>query len=92
MTFTDPPPRPATRVSTAARYGRDLFERAASTFLQAFLAILTTGGVFAVGGLWDVSAWQAAAAAGVAAVYSLLKSVLAKAVGRSDSASLDPAV
>jgi hypothetical protein len=78
--------------TTSSLYVRDLAERVASTFVQAFLGALITGGVFDVAGVRDVSAWEAAGLAGVAAVLALLKGLAAKFVGQPDSASVDPQV
>lgn len=65
-------------------YFRDLLERVLSTFAAGALAILGTN----VADLTDVSLWKGAALAGAAAVVSLLKGVLAKTVGDSESAGL----
>lgn len=82
-----------TNVTTSTgRYVRDLIERVVATFVTAFLGVLVTGGVFDVSHLRDASAWQAAGLAGVAAVLSLVKGIVAKFVGDRDSASLAPGV
>lgn len=62
-------------------FTKDLLERLVATFVQAFV------GVIAVTGLDAVSA-KTAAAAGVAAVLSLVKSLIAKRVGDPGDASL----
>ena len=62
-------------------FTKDLLERLVATFAQAFV------GVIAVTGLDAVSA-KTAAAAGVAAVLSLVKSLIAKRVGDPGDASL----
>jgi len=79
-------------VGTAGRYVRDLAERVVATFLTAFLGALVTGGWFDVAHVRDLSAVQAAALAGVAAVLSLIKGLVAKFVADRDSASLAPGV
>jgi hypothetical protein len=79
-------------VTDATRYARDLAERVLWTFLQAFAAALIAGGVLDVANVRDVSAWQAAALGGVAAVLSLVKGLVAKFAGQSDSASTAPGV
>ena len=56
---------------------RDIAERAAWTFLQAFL------GVFVV---TDLSSAEGAALAGVAAVVSLIKGIVATHVGERNAA------
>lgn len=63
-------------------YFKDLAERVASTFVQAFI------GAVMVTELTDKGMWLAAASAGVAAVASLAKGLAAKGVGHRDSASL----
>lgn len=83
MSFTNRPT--ASQVGT---YAKDLAERVIVTFLQAFGATLVAGGVFDVSGVRDVSAWQAAGVAGIAAVLSLVKGLVAKLVSRKESASL----
>lgn len=54
---------------------KDTLERVISTFAQAFLAVLIAAGTDYV----NVSTWKAAAVAGGAAVFSVLKSALAAA-------------
>ncbi len=71
---------------------KDLFERVIMTFLQAFLGALIAGGVFDVTGVREVSAYEAAALAGVAAVLALIKGLVAKWVSNRQSASLAPGV
>lgn len=68
-----------------SQYVKDLLERVVMTFLQAFVGAL----VIAVpdGGI-SLSTAQAAALAGVAAVLSLVKGLLAKGVTEPDNASL----
>lgn len=79
-----------------SKFARDLTERVAATFVGAFLAlylpyILTDGST--VENLADMSVLSKAAVAGVAAVLSLVKGLVAKRLaGSPDSASLDPAV
>lgn len=74
--------------AAATKYVRDLAERVVVTFGQAFGAVLISGGVFDVAGVRNVSAYQAAGLAGVAAVLSLAKGLVAKLVSKPDSASL----
>lgn len=69
---------------------RDLAERAGFTFVEAFLAVLITGGWFTLSGIADVSILSSAALAGVAAVLALLKGVAAGFRGARGSASFDP--
>ena len=83
MSFTNRP-----TASQVGSYAKDLAERVIVTFLQAFGATLVAGGVFDVSGVRNVSAWQAAGVAGIAAVLSLIKGLVAKLVSKKDSASL----
>lgn len=70
---------------TAAAYGKDLAERVLATFAVATGGVLTTA---TAGNVGHASFWQAVGIGGVAAAYSLVKGVLAKAFGDSNSASL----
>ncbi len=80
---------PALPSATATRvYLRDLLERVVWTFLQSFGGALIVGGVFDVNGIRNLSAWQAAALAGVAAILSLVKGLVAKFVGNPETAAL----
>jgi len=69
-------------------YLRDLAERVIVTFVGAFVATLIAGDWFTIAGVQDVSTLGAAGLAGAAAVLSLIKGVVATAVGAKDSASL----
>ncbi|MET9470156.1 hypothetical protein ABZY44_36265 [Streptomyces sp. NPDC006544] len=75
-------PNADTVVKTAATYGRDLVERVLSTFLQAFV------GALVISSPLDVSMWQTAAMAGVAAGVSLVKGLVARWRDVTNSASL----
>ncbi|MEU2510577.1 hypothetical protein [Streptomyces syringium] len=71
-------------IRTARTYGRDLAERTLWTFL------LAAGGVALAAGpadMFNASLWQTVGAAGIAAVGSLLKGVLARSIGDKNSAS-----
>lgn len=83
---------PAGRVAGATRYIRDLIERVVMSFLTAFLGTLVAGGWFDVAHVRDLSAVQAAALAGIAAVLSLIKGIIAQWVSNRNSASLAPGV
>lgn len=63
-------------------YLRDLAERVGWTFVEGFVGglVLTQ--------LSDVNMWYAAVSGGLAAVVSLVKGVVAKGVGNTESASL----
>lgn len=65
----------------------DIFERALMTFAQAFLSVWI---VSDWADLTDVSLAKQAAVAGVAAVLSLLKGLLASRVGVKGTAALLP--
>jgi hypothetical protein len=80
------------KTQTAGRYALDLAERLIRTFVQAFLGTLIAANWFSVDQIRNVSALQAAGLAGVAAVLSVVTSVIAKFVGKPDSASLAPGV
>jgi hypothetical protein len=67
-------------------YLKDVAERVAVTFLEAFVAGIV------VTQLTDTGMWAAAGVAGGSAALSLVKSVLASQVGRTDSASLSSSV
>lgn len=86
------PAMAANRSTAAARYLRDLAERIIATFLAAFLGTLVAGGWFDVAHIRDLSAVQAAALSGVAAVLSLVKGLVAQWVSNRNSASLAPGV
>ncbi len=81
--YPNEPSVPPTPRRDYAFYARDLAERVVATFVQAFIAALSLQAV-----LGDVDALRSAGIAGVAAVLSLLKGLVAKGVGDSDSASL----
>lgn len=76
----------------AATYIRDLVERLIRTFVQAFLGTLIAANWFSVDQIRNVSTLQAAGLAGIAAVLSVVTSVIAKFVGKPESASLAPGV
>jgi len=60
-------------------YAKDLAERVAVTFVQAFLAVFV---------VTDVSSAKTAAVAGAAAVLALIKGLAAKKAASGDTASL----
>lgn len=69
------------------RFVRDIAERVASTYVQAFLGLLLASG-FGVDGVLDLSVVVKAGVAALPAALSLIKGMLARAVGDSESASL----
>ncbi|MEV6105692.1 hypothetical protein AB0M28_13390 [Streptomyces sp. NPDC051940] len=75
-------PNPSAVARTAATYGRDLAERIVTSFIGGF-----TAGVVVTQPL-DGSMWYSALAGGVVAVVSLVKGLVARAVGDPNSASL----
>ncbi|HTE57080.1 MAG TPA: hypothetical protein VK698_39775 [Kofleriaceae bacterium] len=75
-------PDSGTIVRSAGTYARDLAERVTATFLQAFI-----GGVV-VTQPFDISMWQAAGVAGIAAAASLVKGLIARWRDVTNSASL----
>jgi hypothetical protein len=66
-------------------YVIDLVERVISTFVAALLSVLVMAGP---GDLVSLSFWQSALVAGGAAAVSLIKGMIAKAVGNTSSASM----
>lgn len=68
---------------------RDLFERVVSTFVIGASSVALADGMNLIDVL-NLDLWKAAAAAGVAAVLSLVKGLIASAFG--GGASLDPGV
>jgi hypothetical protein len=85
MTFTN-------QTSTGSRYVKDLVERIVSSFVLTFLGALTAGGWFDIGQITDLSIPRKAALAGIVAVLSLIKGLVAKFVADRNSASLAPGV
>jgi hypothetical protein len=72
----------------AKSYAADLAERVAWTFLQAFGAMLVASGGLDMAGVLDMSIWEKAGFAGVAAVLALIKGVVAKWVGDRNTPAL----
>jgi len=77
-------------MSIPATYVRDLAERVLATFLGAFAATLIAANWFTVSGVQDTSLLGQAGIAGVAAVLSLAKGLVARLIGSAGTASLDP--
>lgn len=67
---------------TAVAYAKDLAERVLSTAVQAFVAALVLSSPLSLG------MWKSAALAGVAAGAAVVKGVIAKFRGDTNSASL----
>lgn len=67
---------------TVKAYGLDLAERTVSTALQAGLGAVVVSQPF------NLSMWESAGLAGVAAGFAVLKGVFARLRGDSNSASL----
>ncbi|WP_262702063.1 MULTISPECIES: hypothetical protein [Streptomyces] len=74
---------------TAATYARDLTERVIWTFLAAAASVALAAGP---ADMLNASFWQGTAAAGIAAAVSLVKGLVARAVGDRHSASTAPGV
>lgn len=66
---------------------KDMFERAVSTFAQSAIGFYILAGP---GDLFNVTVLEGAAAAGLIAGLSVVKSALAANVGQEGSASLSP--
>lgn len=78
-------PDVSTIAKSGAAYARDLAERTLATFVVA------AGGVAVAAGpadMFHASFWETMGAAGVAAAGSLVKGILARAFGTTNSASL----
>ncbi|MDT0409962.1 MULTISPECIES: hypothetical protein [Streptomyces] len=87
--MTTPPihlPDAQTVVKTGAAYARDLAERVVSTGLQAGLGAVVVTRPF------DLSMWEAAGIAGIAASLSLVKGLAARLRDVKNSASLSKGV
>ena len=82
-------PAAETVVKTAKTYACDLIERVLATFLVAAAGVAIAAGP---GDMFSASFWETVAAAGIAAAGSLLKGVVARAVGPKNSASTAPGV
>ncbi|MEU2603288.1 hypothetical protein [Streptomyces albus] len=80
---------PTTPLTTARTYLLDLVERVLATFLVAAAGIAVAAGP---ADMFSASFWQTVGAAGIAAVASLVKGLVAKAVGNPESASAAPRV
>jgi hypothetical protein len=78
-----------TVVQTGATYARDLVERIIWTFLTAAGAVALAAGP---GDMFSASFWETVGAAGIAAVGSLVKGLVARFIGKRDSASTAPSV
>jgi hypothetical protein len=76
-------------IRTVKLYLVDLAERVGSTAAETFLATLIAAGV---GGLTDVSVYQKAGIAALAAGLAVLKGIIGKYVGDRSSASLAPSI
>ncbi|MDT0345910.1 holin [Streptomyces litchfieldiae] len=87
--MTSPLPSPSGVLRTARTYLMDLAERVVATFVVSAAGVAIAAGP---AGLFSASMWETAGAAGLAAAGSLLKGVLAKAVGDRNSASAAPGV
>ncbi|MFF7534864.1 hypothetical protein ACFZB2_38130 [Streptomyces bobili] len=82
-------PATQTVVKTARTYAVDLIERVIWTFLGAATAVALAAGP---GDMLSASFWETVGTAGLAAVVTLVKGVLARVVGQKNSASTAPSV
>jgi divalent metal cation (Fe/Co/Zn/Cd) transporter len=73
-----------TVVKTGTTYAKDLLERIVWTFLFAAGSVAVLAGP---GDLFSASFWETTLAAGVAAVGSLVKGLVARYLGTKNSAS-----
>jgi hypothetical protein len=81
-------PTPVDSTTGLSRWAKDAAERVVRVFVFTFLSTFIASGPLTVDTLTDVSGWQRAGLAAVAAVLSLVTSTIAKFVGRKDSAGL----
>ncbi|MGY0067730.1 hypothetical protein ACWZEH_13060 [Streptomyces sp. QTS137] len=82
-------PPAETVVKTARTYAVDLIERVLWTFLGAASAVALAAGP---ADMLSASFWESVAVAGIAAVVTLVKGLLARVVGARNSASSAPSV
>lgn len=82
-------PNVQTVVKTARTYAVDLVERVLWTFLLAAAGVALAAGP---ADMLNVSFWKTVGVAGLAAVGSLVKGVVARVIGNSNSASTAPGV
>lgn len=82
-------PRAETVVKTARTYAVDLIERIIWTVLGAAGAVALAAGP---ADMLNVSFWEGAGTAGMAAVVTLVKGLFARVVGQRNSASTAPSV
>jgi hypothetical protein len=78
-----------TVLRTARTYARDLAERVVATFVVTLAGVLVAAGP---ADMFNLDFWEGAFAAAVAAAGSLLKGLIARAVGDKNSASVDARV
>jgi hypothetical protein len=82
-------PATDTVVKTARTYAVDLIERIIWTFLGAAAAVALAAGP---ADMLSASFWETVGTAGLAAVVTLVKGLLARVVGQRNSASTAPSV
>lgn len=82
-------PAAETVVKTARTYAVDLIERIIWTFLGAAGAVALAAGP---ADMLNVSLWEGVGTAGLAAVVTLVKGLVARLVGAKNSASTAPGV
>lgn len=78
-------PDTQTVVKTAGTYARDIAERVLATFVVSAAGVAVAAGP---ADMFHASFWQTVGAAGIAAAGSLVKGIVARAVGPKNSASL----
>ncbi|MFC5144304.1 hypothetical protein [Streptomyces aureoversilis] len=76
-------------IRTAKTYAVDLAERVVWTFLLAAGSVALAAGP---ADMFNLSFWQTVGTAGIAAAGSLLKGIIARAIGDPNSASTAPRV
>ncbi|MFG2722723.1 hypothetical protein ACGFW5_31155 [Streptomyces sp. NPDC048416] len=76
-------------VKTGETYAKDVTERVLATFVGAACGIGVAAGP---ADMFHASFWETMGAAGIAAAASLVKGMLARAIGDKNSASTAPGV
>lgn len=78
-------PNVSNLAKTAGTYAKDLGERVLATFVVSAAGVAVAAGP---ADMFHASFWETVGAAGIAAAGSLVKGMLARAFGDSNSASL----
>ncbi|WP_055588546.1 hypothetical protein [Peterkaempfera griseoplana] len=82
-------PIPGAVTKAAETYALDLTERVLATFVVSAAGVAVAAGP---ADMFHASFWETVGAAGIAATGSLVKGILARAIGSKRSASIAPGV